>query len=78
MLAEIFKEAEEVRQDELDEIKKVSNIVNDFDDKANGYHAYAIIVFDREQADRLVNTLNRKYDDSWFLGDEDEEYVDVD
>lgn len=78
MLVEIFKEKVDVRQNEVDEIQKSATIVKQLNDKANGYHAYAIEIESWEKADKLVSTLNEKYDDSWFLGGEDEEYVDVD
>lgn len=78
MLLEIFKEKVDVHQNEADEIQKSATIVKQRNDKANGYHAYAIEIESRDKADKLVSTLNEKYDDSWYLGDEDEEYVDVD
>lgn len=78
MLVEIFKEEIEVCQNEVEEIQKSATIVKQRNDKANGYHAYAIEIESRDKADKLVSTLNEKYDDSWYLGSEDEEYVDVD
>ena len=78
MLVEIFKEEIDVCQNEVEEIQKSATIVKQRNDKANCYHAYAIEIESRDKADKLVSTLNEKYDDSWYLGAEDEEYVDVD
>jgi hypothetical protein len=47
-----------------------------YEDCANDMIAFALDL-NREDADKLVNELN-EIDDSWYLGDEDEEYVFVD
>lgn len=79
---EIFKECEDgkLTMEEVDLILQWTSKNFRFrNDRANGYIAFALADCDREDAENLVNCLNKKCgEDNWYLGARGEEYVFVD
>lgn len=74
MNVEIFKESEYHLS--VAEAKIIIPVMQAYyEDKANGYLAFALNLKSRDQAFDLVDALNDLGESCWNVGDEDEEYV---
>lgn len=71
---EIYKDTDCLLSAEYDYIEKKVEIRGNYCDTANELFAFALNCND-ETAENLVDELNEKFGNHWYIGDDEEEYV---